>query len=207
MLKILRLFMVMGVLGASLSAWTAQYKLDASHAQIGFKVRHLGFSWVSGNFNTFSGGGEFDEKTGKIKAMNITIDAASINTNEKDRDKHLRSADFFDVTNHKTVTFEMKNLSYKGKKPSEIHGTLTLRGKSLPIKLKISEWGGTAVDAWGNHRLAFEATGEIDRTKYGLKWNKGLKKGLGLTVGNNVKLIIQAQAIKQEDAKKKTAKK
>lgn len=173
-----------------------QYKLDSAHSNLGFKVRHLGISNVRGSFQKFEGTGSYDPKTNKINDIKVKISADSIDTNEPDRDKHLRSDDFFDVAKHPYITFETSKVEYNGNKPTKLVGDLTLRGVKKTITLEVEEWGGVAEDPWGNKKLAFEASGEIDRREYGLTWNKGLKKVGGLTVGNEVKLILEVQGLK-----------
>lgn len=177
-------------------AFADSFKLDESHTHLGFKIRHLGFSNVRGKFDKFQGTGNFVEKTGKLSDLKVTIQASSINTNEPDRDKHLRSADFFDVAKFKELKFESTDIKYKGKKPTQITGKLTIHGITKTVTLDIEEWGGKAEDAWGNQRIAFEATGKIDRRDFGLTWNKGLKKVAGLTVGNDVTFVLDIQGIK-----------
>jgi len=177
-------------------AFADSFKLDESHTHLGFKIRHLGFSNVRGKFDKFQGTGKYDEKTGKLSDLKVNIQADSINTNEPDRDKHLRSPDFFDVVKFKELKFESTNIKYNGKKPSQITGKLTIHGITKTVTLDIEEWGGKAEDAWGNQRIAFEATGKIDRRDFGLTWNKGLKKVAGLTVGNDVSFILEIQGIK-----------
>lgn len=172
------------------------YKLDESHTHLGFKIRHLGFSNVRGKFKEFTGTGDYDDKTGKLSNLKVSIQANSIDTNEPDRDKHLRSADFFDVEKFKELKFESTEVKYKGKIPHQIIGKLTIHGITDTVTLDIDEWGGKAEDAWGNQRFAFEATGKIDRRKFGLTWNKGLKKMAGLTVGNDVTFVLEIQGIK-----------
>ena len=139
------------------SLLAASYNLDASHAKIGFKVRHLGISNVSGRFQKFTGIGNFDEKTGKLSKLIVEIDAASIYTNEPDRDKHLRSEDFFNVKKYPKISFVSTKIEHKGKQPTKIIGKLKMLNKEESITLNVSDWGGTAVDPWGNHKLAFEA--------------------------------------------------
>ena len=183
---------------ASAVAMGEQYKLDVAHSNIGFKVRHLGISNVRGSFQKFEGTGKFDPKTNKISGIKVKISADSIDTNEPDRDKHLRSDDFFSVAKHPFITFVGTKVEYSGKNPSKIIGDFTLRGVKKTLTLEVEEWGGVAEDAWGNKKLAFEASGKIDRREYGLTWNKGLKKVGGLTVGNDVKLILEVQGMKVE---------
>jgi len=182
----------------TLNIFADDYKLDLSHTHLGFKVRHLGISYVRGQFNQFEGRANYNEKTNNLSNMKVTIDASSIDTNEADRDKHLRSKDFFEVEKYKTIVFESTEIKYKDKNPISINGNLTIHGITLPVTLKIEEWGGTVTDPWKNKRLAFEAKGEIDRRKFGLTWNKGLEKVAGLMVGNEVILQLEVEAIKME---------
>lgn len=176
-------------------AWAAQYNLDASHSRMGFKIRHLGVSWVKGQFNDFTGSGDYDAKTGKIGSLKVTIKATSINTNEPDRDKHLRSKDFFEVETYKELVFESTKIEYVGNKPAKIHGKLSLHGVTKDVTLTVSDWGGAAEDPWGNQRVAFSAEGKISRKDFGMTWNKGLKKANEFLIGDEVRLEIEAEGI------------
>ena len=191
-----KILFILSFLLLSQGAFADKFKLDESHTHLGFKIRHLAFANVLGKFNKFEGTGNFDDKTGKLSDLKVQISASSIDTNEPDRDTHLRSPDFFDVEKFKDITFESLDIKYKGKKPHQIIGNLTIRGVTQKITLEIEDWGGRAEDTWGNQRLAFEAKGKIDRTKFGLTWNKGMKKVAGLTIGNEVTFILEIQKIK-----------
>ncbi|MCB0393857.1 MAG: polyisoprenoid-binding protein [Bdellovibrionales bacterium] len=174
------------------SAFAAKFSLDHAHSEVGFEVKHLVLFDVKGRFDKFSGEFEFDDKTGNLTNVMATIEADSINTNEPDRDKHLRSADFFETSKFKTITFKGKKVNKSGNKPVSISGDLTIHGVTKPVTLNL-EYQGIAQDAWGNTKLGFKATGEIDRKEFGLTWNKKLDKG-GLAVGEKVKIIIAGQA-------------
>ena len=187
----------------SLPAIAGNYKLDAAHSQLGFKIKHLGISTVPGRFKIFDGTGSYDEKTGQLTNLKVTISADSIDTNEPDRDKHLRSPDFFDVAKFPQLTFESTQVVNAGNIPQQIKGKFSLHGVTKEITLDIVDWGGTATDPWSNERLAFEARTKIDRTEYGLTWNKGLKQAAGLLVGNEVTLEIMVEAIKIPEEIKK----
>ena len=191
-----KLIVVTLSLALSSQIWAASYTLDSSHAKIGFKIRHLGISNVSGRFQKFTGTATYDEKTGKLSNLIVEIDAASIYTNEPDRDKHLKAEDFFNVKKYPKITFKSTKVEHKGKTPTKITGKLKILKTERTVTLDIVDWGGTATDPWGNAKLAFEARGIIDRTKYGLTWNKGLKGAAGLLVGNDVKLVIEVEANK-----------
>jgi polyisoprenoid-binding protein YceI len=172
------------------------YTLDESHTQVGFKIKHLVISTVSGRFNKFSGGFNFDKKSGKVEGLKVSIDAASIDTNEPDRDKHLKSKDFFDVEKFKTLNFVAKDVSYSDGKPNEIKGDLTIHGITKPVVLKV-DFKGEAVDPWGNVRVAFDAQSKVNRKDFGLSWNKSLDKG-GVMIADDVAIVIEGEAILQK---------
>ena len=177
------------------------YKLDESHTQVGFKIKHLVISTVSGRFNKFEGGFNFDEKTGKLENLNVKIDASSIDTNEPDRDKHLKSADFFDVEKFPSLTFVGKNVTYSGKKPTEVKGDLTIHGVTKEVTLAVG-FNGKTIDPWGNQRVAFEANSKVNRKDFGLKWNKSLDQG-GVMIADDVSILIEGEAILQKSEKSK----
>lgn len=179
--------------------WAASYKLDESHTQVGFKIKHLVISTVSGKFNKFSGTFEFDPKKGEIKDLNVEIDAASIDTNEPDRDKHLKSADFFDVEKFTKLTFSSTVSIQKKNKPFQLEGTLTVHGIKRNVTLDL-DYKGETTDPWGNERIAFEASTKINRKDFGLNWNKSLDKG-GVMIADEVKVIIEGEALLQKPLK------
>lgn len=191
----LALFLVL----ASTSAWAGEYKLDESHTQVGFKIKHLVISTVSGRFNKFAGGFKFDPQTGKLEDLKVAIEAASIDTNEPERDKHLKSADFFDVDKFPKLTFESKKISSKNNKPSQIEGDLTIHGVKKTVTLEV-DYKGSATDPWGNESVAFEASTSVNRKDFGLKWNKSLDKG-GVMIADDVKIVIEGEAILQKPKK------
>lgn len=178
----------------------SEYVIDPSHSYIGFKVKHLGISNVKGDFKKYEGTGTFDEKAKKISNIKFTIKADSITTSEADRDKHLKSADFFETNKFSDLKFEATSPA-DAKTGAILKGKLTIKDITKDITLKISNWGGTVTDAWGNERVAFQASGTIDRRDYGLKWQKPLSKMGGLTVGNEVTLDLEIEAIKAKSEK------
>lgn len=183
-------------------SYAGTYKIDESHTQVGFKIKHLVISTVSGRFNKFSGEFKFDSKTGKLEGLKTSIDASSIDTNEPDRDKHLKSKDFFDVQKFKTLEFVAKDVSYESSKPSEIKGDLTIHGITKPVVLKV-EFKGEATDPWGNQRAAFEARTKVNRKDFGLNWNKNLDKG-GVMIADDVDIQIEGEAILQKENMKES---
>ena len=179
----------------SSNVWAGRYKIDESHTQVGFKIKHLVISTVSGRFNKFSGDFDFDPKKGEVTGLSVEIETSSIDTNELDRDKHLRSADFFDVEKFPKITFVSKKTITKENKPTKIEGDLTIHGVQKPVTLVV-DYKGSTIDPWGNERIAFEASTQVNRKDFGLKWNKNLDKG-GVMIADEVKILIEGEALKQ----------
>ena len=168
--------------------YAGTYNVDRSHSNVGFKVKHLMISNVTGKFDTFTGSIEYDEKTNTVTALKGKIIVDSINTENKKRDDHLRSVDFFDAKNHPELTFTLDTI-----KDDKAYGVLTMRGVSKKVVLDI-ELNGTVTDPWGNKRIGLELNGKVNRTDYGLNWNKALEAG-GIVVGEKVKLLIELEGI------------
>jgi polyisoprenoid-binding protein YceI len=169
------------------------YAVDASHSQAGFVVRHLMVSKVRGAFTGVSGTVTVaDDITDS--AVDVEIDAASIDTRDAGRDEHLRSADFFGVDEHPTITYRSTGLRRNGGSWL-LDGDLTIKGVTRPVTLDV-EFLGAAGDPWGGTRLGFSATGELDREAWGLNWNQALETG-GVLVGKKVALEIEAELIRQ----------
>jgi polyisoprenoid-binding protein YceI len=192
----------------SFSAQAEKYNIDIAHTGITFKIKHLVISNVTGRFEKFEGVIDFDEKSKKINSVEAKIDVDSVNTTEPDRDKHLRSADFFGtrkedgtlVEEKHYMTFKMKKADYKGDKPVAVEGDLTLNGITKPVVLNV-DYKGAITDPWGNEKIAFVATTKFDRKTFGIIWNKKLDKG-GLTLGDDVDVMIEGEANKKKEDKK-----
>jgi polyisoprenoid-binding protein YceI len=168
------------------------WNIDASHSTIGFVARHLMISKVRGNFASFSGTitvGE-DITSSKVEA---SVDLSSVNTGDENRDGHLKSADFFDLENSKTMTFVSTEFAVKGTSGT-MTGDLTIRGVTKPVTLNV-DFEGTGTDPWGNTKAGFSATGEINRKEWGIEWNAPLEAG-GVLVGEKVKLELDIQAVR-----------
>jgi polyisoprenoid-binding protein YceI len=172
------------------------YKVDPAHSEIAFSVRHLGLSTVRGVFTESDAMIIFPDAGLSEMQAEATIQAASVNTNEADRDTHLRSADFFDADNHPTITFSDLNVVSVDGSEFTLEGDLTIRGVTKPITLE-GEYLGTAVDPWGNQRVGLTAEGTIDRTEFGLTWNDVLEAG-GFLVGDEVTIALDIQALRQD---------
>ena len=191
----------MGIFGLALAigagpALAAEYEIDPSHSQVLFKVKHLGISTVTGRFEEFFGLFSFDEDYPEEASVSTTIDMSSVNTNSEDRDKHLRSVDFFDVESFPEMTFVSQSVITQSDGVFELEGDLTLHGVTQPI-IFVVEYAGSASDPWGNDRVAFVATATIDRRDFGIRWNKILDAG-GLVVSNRVRIILEVEGIKKQ---------
>jgi polyisoprenoid-binding protein YceI len=167
------------------------FAIDTTHSEAAFSVRHL-ITKVRGRFTDFSGAIEFDADQPAQSKVNFVIQAASIDTNTPDRDKHLRSADFFAVDQFPTVTFESTAITAAGGNDYQVAGDLTMRGITKAIVIPVTLLG-TAVDPWGNEKLAFEGEVTVNRKDYGLNWNAALEAG-GFLVGDEVKISLTIQA-------------
>jgi polyisoprenoid-binding protein YceI len=175
------------------------WQIDPAHTAIEFAVKHMMFTTVRGRFKTFTGSVHVNERHPDQSRVEVTIDVASIDTGVADRDVHLRSADFFDADNHPQIIFRTTHVDGAHKKEGDrfkVGGELEIRGKRVPVTLDAT-FEGLGTDPSGKHRAGFAARTEIDRREWGLRWNQALETG-GVLVANNVKIEIEAQAVKQE---------
>lgn len=186
MKKSMFVIMVAGMLFGATALSAAVYKLDVDHTSIGFKVKHMMISTVTGKFNKFDG--TYDLEKGQFKALKGEIKAASIDTGIEKRDNHLRSVDFFDVAKFPDISFVMT-----GATKDKMTGNLTIHGITKKVTLDI-DMGGVVEDPWGNMRSGFILTGQINRKDFGLNWNKAIEAG-GVVVGDEVKLIVEVEGI------------
>ena len=164
----------------------APYGVDIAHSNVGFKVRHLMISNMTGEFARFSG--SYDLEKGALRSLEGNIDAASVDTGIDKRDDHLRSADFFDVANYPTISFTMSR-----SEGDRVVGDLTLHGVTRSITLD-AEVSGTIKDPWGNTRSSVSLSGSIKRSDFGLTWNKALETG-GVVVGDTIRLAVELEGI------------
>ncbi len=170
------------------------YAIDTSHATIGFKVRHFTVSNVSGRFNTFEGAVRYNPEDPADSGVEVTIDAASIDTDHEQRDGHLKSADFLDVENHPTVTFKSTQVE-KTDEGFQVTGGLTMRGVTKEVSFPVSVVGPIK-DPMGMQRMGIEGGLTIDRRDWGLEWNKMMETG-GVFVGHDVKIEFSAEAARK----------
>lgn len=167
------------------------YAIDKSHSEVTFQVRHL-ITKVRGHFEDYAGTIEFDAANPANSKVNVTIQVASIDTKEAQRDGHLKSDDFFSAEKFPTITFVSTKITPKGGEDFQVEGDLTIRDVTKSVVLPVTHLG-TAKDPWGNLKLAFEGETTINRKEFGLNWNAALETG-GFLVGDEVKIGLQIQA-------------
>lgn len=177
--------------GMTASSFAADYVLDAAHTHVGFSVQHI-LSKVLGDFKSFDGTISFDEGDTSADKIDVTIQTASIDTNNDMRNKHLQSPDFFDAVKYPTITFVSKKVTANGDKKYKVEGDLTIHGVTKTVVLDVT-YLGHDVDPFGNQLVGFSATTTIDRRDFGLVWNKTLASG-NLLVGNNVDIDLEISA-------------
>ena len=175
---------------------TGSWNLDPAHSKVGFAVKHLGIATVRGEFTQFTGTLEIGPSLADSKAYG-TVKAASVDTNEPQRDDHLRSPDFFDAERYPEIAFESTRIRALDDETFEITGNLTMHGVIGEIVLR-AEVQGTELDPWGNERVGLELSGELSRGDYGMKFNQALGSG-NVLVSDRVKLAVDVAAVKQKD--------
>ncbi len=173
------------------------YEIDPSHSVVEFVVRHLGLAKVRGRFNEFGGTIEVGDDPAD-SSVEVTVDAASIDTRDEKRDEHLRSPDFLDVANHPTLEFRSTGVRQKGDNWF-VDGDLTIRGETKPVSLELEFEGGTT-DPWGNIRMGCSAATEVNREDFGLTWNQALETG-GWLVGKQVRIELSVEAVRGADGR------
>lgn len=174
---------------------TTKWSLDPTHSEIGFKVKHLMFTNVSGNFKTFTASAETNGDDFSNAKINFSADVESVHTNNEQRDQHLKSADFFDAGTFPTMSFTASKFADKGDGEYELSGDLTMHGVTHPVTLA-AEFGGIVKDPWGNIKAGFSLNGKINRKDFGLNWNAVLETG-GVMVSEEVKIHAEIQLVKQ----------
>jgi len=174
---------------------TAAWKMDPAHSSVGFIVRHMVISKIPGEFKKFEANITFDEKNIKNGTAEMTVQIASINTDNTKRDNHLRSADFFDAAKYPSMTFKSKKVHDINGNKFKLTGDLTIRGITKEVTFDC-ELNGFIKDPMGNTRAGFSATTTINRQDFKVSWNKTLDTG-GLVVSDNVDINIGLELIKK----------
>jgi polyisoprenoid-binding protein YceI len=175
-----------------------RWEIDSSHSGIHFSVRHLVIAKVRGQFGRWTGAVTVPDGDFSRASVDVTIDASSIDTGVGQRDDHLRSADFFDVTTFPELTFRTARVEPQGDR-LKLVGTLTIKGVAKEVTLDVEPLG-RARDPWGNERAAFSAKTAVDRREFGLTYNQVLETG-GVMVGDKIEIEIDVEAVKQVVAK------
>lgn len=167
------------------------WNLDPAHSEVLFKIKHLMISNVTGSFQNFSATLESDEQFSDV-SVSFTAQADSIDTNNEQRDGHLKSGDFFEVEKYPTLSFQAANFNANS---GTVEGSLTIKEVTKPITLEV-EFNGVNKDPWGNEKLGFSLSGKINRKDWGLTWNAALETG-GFLVADELKILAEAQFVKQ----------
>lgn len=168
-----------------------EWQLDPVHSSVDFAVRHLMIASVKGSFDELAGSITIDPENASTPSVDVTIQAASVNTRQGQRDGHLRSADFFDVEKWPTLTFRGGRIEGDIDADFKLYGDLTIRDVTRPVVLEVTK-EGEGSDPWGNFRAGFSATTKIDRRDFGLTYNQALETG-GVLVGDEIKISIDVQ--------------
>jgi polyisoprenoid-binding protein YceI len=173
---------------------TGTYTIDASHSRLGFVARHAMVTKVRGGFNDFAGTITIDGAQPERSSAEVSIEAASIDTRNADRDAHLRSNDFFAMEDHPQLRFVSTAIEQLDDTRYRVTGDLTLRGVTKPVTIDV-DYTGTAVDPFGNTRVGFEGATTVNRKDWGVNWNAALEAG-GVLVSEKVTLEVEISAIK-----------
>jgi len=189
---ILATLIILGTVGSVIAADT--YGIDTAHSDVSFKVRHL-VSNVTGRFGSFDGTLKVDFQDLNSSSVEFTIDAASIDTANEDRDKHLRSADFFDVEKHPTITFTSSKITKIEGNNYAVTGTFTMHGVSKDITIPV-KFLGEIKDPWGNTKAGYELSATLNRKDFGISWNKALDSG-GFILGDEVEVSVNLEVGKK----------
>jgi len=174
---------------------TTKWALDPTHSELGFKIKHLMISNVSGGFSKFDVQTETiadDFSDAKVVA---NVDVASINTSNSQRDEHLRNADFFEADTHPQMVFKSTKVEKVDSDSFNLYGDLTIKDTTKPVKLSV-EYNGIAKDPWGNIKAGFTVNGKINRKDFGITYNAVMETG-GVMLGEEVKINGDIQLVKQ----------
>lgn len=173
-----------------------KWLLDPMHSELQFKIKHLMISNVSGSFKSFNAEVVTEEEDFSTAVIKLTAEMASISTNNEQRDAHLRNSDFFEVEKYPELKFISTKIEERDGDTYALHGELTLKGVTKPVKLNV-EFNGIAKDPWGSERAGFLVTGKINRTDWGVSFNSILETG-GVALSEEVKINAELELVKQE---------
>ena len=195
MLRISSLISLAVLLALSVVLQAATWEADPAHSNVVFNVKHLMISNVHGSFGMFTATVNFDEKDITKSTIEATIDVTSINTDNQQRDTHLKSADFFEVEKYPTIHFASKRIEKTGS-GLKIIGDLTMHGVTKEATLTAENPSTPVTDPWGGTRIAASAITKVNRTDFGIVWNKTLESG-GILVGTDVNITIEMELVKK----------
>jgi polyisoprenoid-binding protein YceI len=176
------------------SAGTTTYQIDPRHSSANFAVTHLMISTVRGEFHGVNGTIVVDDSNVGNSSVNVTIDATSVDTREPDRDKHLKSDAFFDVTKYPTMTFKSTKVEKNADGSLKVTGDLTIRGNTKSVVLTATAPKPAIKDPWGLQRTAASATTKVNRQDFGVSWNQKLDSG-GVVVGDDVNITLDVEMV------------
>ena len=177
----------------------ATYQIDPAHSSAHFSVRHMMITNVRGSFRSVSGQVTFDPDNVANSSIDATIDAASINTNDEQRDTHLKSAEFLDVARFPTITFHSKSLEAAGDGEVNVRGDLSIHGITREVVLTVDGPTAEGKDPWGNVRIGASGATRIKRSDFGLTWNVALEAG-GFLVGDELRIDLEISLVKSATA-------
>ncbi|WP_017221457.1 YceI family protein [Moritella dasanensis] len=172
-------------------AQAADYKVDVAgaHASVQFKIKHLGYSWLLGRFNTFDGGFSYDAKSPNASQINMVIDTASLDSNHAERDKHLKSDDFLDVKKFPKATFQSQSMAFTDAHNGTVTGDFTLKGVTKTITFPVTKIGEGS-DPWGGYRVGFTGETDLKLTDYGITTNLG-------PASTHVQMTLNIEGVRQ----------
>jgi len=194
-MKYIKSIFIAIILSSTLLLAQTNWVIDKAHTKIGFSVSHMVINEVEGNFKNFDGNVVFNPKDFTKAKIKFTVDVNSINTDNSQRDKHLKSDDFFNAKKYPQMIFVSKSIKKVNGKKYKMTGDLTIRNITKEIELEV-KFNGIIKDPWGKTRAGFSLEAEINRFDFDLKWSKLLETG-GLVVGKTVTILIKVELIKQ----------
>jgi polyisoprenoid-binding protein YceI len=177
------------------NATATTWNIDPVHSSAQFKVKHMMISNVKGEFTAVTGALTLDEKDIAKSRVEASIDAATINTREAQRDAHLKSADFLDVENFPTLSFKSTRVTKTGDGELSVTGDLSIHGVTRSVVFEVEGMSAPTKDPWGNMRIGLSASTRISRKDFGLRWNAALETG-GILVGEEVTITLDVQFVK-----------
>jgi len=189
-----------GAISLPAAAATSTWQIDPNHSAAQFAVRHLAISTVRGAFTKVNGTVQFDDKDISKSSVEVTIDAASVDTRVADRDKELRSDHFFDVEKYPTLTFKSTKVEQETPGKLKVTGDLTIHGVTKQVVLEVEGPTAPVKDPWGNQRAAANASTKVNRQDFGVKWNAKMDNG-GWVVGDDVDITIDVEMVQKGASK------